>query len=1173
MKLQNLKIKGFKSFADKTNVSFDNQITGIVGPNGCGKSNIVDAIRWVIGENKISALRSENLGGLVFNGSKTRPASAMAEVSLTFDNDKNVLPTDFSTVTVSRKFYKNGDSEYHLNDVACRLKDIHNLFLDTGVSSDSYAIIELGMVDEIIKDKDNARRRMLEQAAGISIYKTRKKEAQSKLKSTEADLARIEDLLYEIEGNVKTLKRQAKKAQKHKEIKNEYKEVSILHAQKSLSNFNDEFQIVHKKILELEENKIRLDKELESEESGIQELKKEVEAEEQRLYAMQQEYNALMQVIAKMEQDKQLNLQKLHFQKDKSEGLDQLIKNTGDQLQQTKEELSKLEKNTLESEKSYLSQKESEEELRSALEKKKEAFAKSKEELDAQKKELSELQNEKFKYEKDFAVLETSISNIRASIALEKEEKSKRENQKNELQSELKKYEAELSEYKTQHKKLLDEQENLKAEILKNQEQLEKIRTELRDENRKLDAKQNEYGLLKSLVENLEGYPDSIKFLSKNDQWNSNPMLLSDILLPREEYRSAIEAVLNPYLNYFIAENFYQAKEAIKLLQTQKKGKANFFILDKIQEVHKMPALEGMRSAMELVEYDDKYEPLVKMLLGNVYISQEADIYSMDLQKDYTVVSADGSVQLHQLSITGGAQGALDTSKLGRAKNLEKLQADIASLSSKTASIEKIFGQTEENIKNTQQGLNNSKLDELQKQIQTKEQQIFAANTKLENLNKANQQSQSKTESLANQLEEKEAKVKEISQANNEKQSSMLELHEKLAKLDTSFIETEKAYREASDQWNVFSVELESKKSQWQNSKDSLELRKTQIANLETQLKNSQSELEETQQNIAEAQEGESKFASSIQEQVLLKNEKQDTVNRLDQDYHNRKKVLQEKDSKINAVRKKKEENLSTLADNKERLNAMKLEVSTLNERMKLEFDVALDSILNQGVIVEEKESVLEEKVQKLKSKLQSMGEINPTAIEAYEEIKKRQDFIVEQRSDLLSAKDNLLQTIQEVEDTANQKFLDTFQKVRENFIEVFQALFTEDDTADMKMTDPDNPSETGVEIYARPKGKKPSVITQLSGGEKTLTATALLFAIYLIKPAPFCILDEVDAPLDDANVEKFTNMIRKFSDNSQFIIVTHNKQTMAAVDAIYGVTMQEPGVSKLVPVDFRSLN
>jgi len=383
----------------------------------------------------------------------------------------------------------------------------------------------------------------------------------------------------------------------------------------------------------------------------------------------------------------------------------------------------------------------------------------------------------------------------------------------------------------------------------------------------------------------------------------------------------------------------------------------------------------------------------------------------------------------------------------------------------------------------------------------------------------------------------------------------------------------ERDYQTASAQYNESNLQLTRQQSKLTALQQELTFKQKQLNDLHTQIEDNTKQLGDAAINILEGEQALAACETVLLTLLRTKEEEEKKLNEADQAFYALRNELNGKEAALKQKVKSKELLDNALNEVKDRLNELKLQLAGMKERLQVEFKIDLDTILKEARETETPLAELQSTSDRLRKRIENMGEINPTAIEAYTEMKKRYDFILEQKNDLVSAKDSLLQTIQEVESTANQLFLDTFNKVRDNFQKVFKALFTEEDTADMILVNPENLAETGIEIIAKPKGKRPSSITQLSGGEKTLTATALLFAIYLIKPAPFCILDEVDAPLDDANVGKFTQMIKKFSDNSQFIIVTHNKQTMGAVDVIYGVTMQEPGVSKLVPVDFRSLN
>ncbi|HXL55429.1 MAG TPA: AAA family ATPase, partial [Chitinophagaceae bacterium] len=475
MRLKSLEIKGFKSFADKTVVNFDEGITGIIGPNGCGKSNIVDSIRWVIGEQKISALRSENLEALVFNGSKTRSASGLAEVSLTFENTRNLLPTEFSTITITRRFYKNGESEYRLNDVQCRLKDIHNLFLDTGVSTDSYAIIELGMVDDIIKDKENSRRRMLEQAAGISIYKTRKKEAKNKLDATEQDLNRIEDLLFEINNQLKIIENQAKKAEKYYEIKKEYKEVSVELAKAALEGFN----ITYKELNEQQETetnkKIQLEAEIATDEAAMEQEKVGFIEKEKALQSLQHEFNMLVQDVRSKENEKNLATQKLHYLKEKETGLKNFLSKAEGQLSGITESIQFSEKQITEEESKLEEMQQSLDAVKTETEEKRRFFEEKRTGVDSLRSSYQKIQWLHFESEKKVAVADTSIQNLQRTQIQLIDEKQNREGQIHQLDDELKEKEVLLESKRTDLQQLQEHHEKTKEQILETQQQLEAL--------------------------------------------------------------------------------------------------------------------------------------------------------------------------------------------------------------------------------------------------------------------------------------------------------------------------------------------------------------------------------------------------------------------------------------------------------------------------------------------------------------------------------------------------------------------------------------------------------------------------------------------------------------------------------------------------------------------------
>lgn len=1173
MRLKSLEIKGFKSFADKTVVNFDDNITGIVGPNGCGKSNIVDSIRWVIGEQKISQLRSENLDSLVFNGSKTRSASGLAEVSLTFENTRNLLPTEFTTVTVTRKFYKSGESEYRLNDVQCRLKDIQNLFMDTGISTDSYAIIALDMVDDLIKDKDNSRRKMLEQAAGISIYKTRKKEAKQKLEATESDLARIEDLLFEINNQLKALESQAKKAEKYHEIKKDYREISIELAKASLEGFNLSYKELNEQSDTETDKKHRLEAAIGTREAELEQEKLAFIEKERQLQSMQHQFNEMLQTVRSKENDKNLSAQRLEHLHEKEGSLGEFLLKAEGQLKGIEESIGFTSLQVTDEEKSLEMLSEQLAQLNNEVSAKREILDEKRRMLDSLRGEYQQIQRSQFDAEKKVAVADTSVQNLQRVIHQIEEERVQREDQRVHLDEERQLKEKELGIKKVDLEQLQQHQENTKEQILQTQAVLDGLRNNLADENRKLDAKKNEHDLLKSMIDSMEGYPDSVKFLHNNSNWNHSAPILSDVLYVNEEFRTALENVLEPYLSYYVVNNLQEGLQAVHLLDENKKGKANFFLLDKVNDGASGIAahqLEGAIPALSVVEVEEKYRKLAEHLLGNVFIADSED--ALQNSNGFVVIEKHGKYVKGKYSLTGGSVGLIEGKKIGRAKNLEKLQDEIMAQDQVVESLRATIQARHNEVIAFNEDLRESAIRETEREIQQLTNAVFALHNKLENLHGMQVSSEHRLEELNSQMQQTHTSVAGVRNELAEFNEMLLANSAKLAEADEAFKVTEAEYNEASRQYNEFNLNVTKQQSKITGLKQELDFKNNQLQDLGQQIESNTSHLADTRLNIEQSAGMLKEIEDALLELLRRKEEEERSLNEADQAYYNLRNQLSEKESEIRHQVKEKEQVEYLLAAIKDKLNELKLQLAGMKERLNVEFRINLEDILGESRSGEVPVEELQEKADRMKKRLENLGEVNPTAIEAFTEMKKRYDFIVEQKTDLVNAKDSLLKTIEEVEATANQKFLDTFHLVRENFQKVFKTLFTEDDQADLVLENPENLADSGIDVVAKPKGKRPSSLTQLSGGERTLTATALLFAIYLIKPAPFCILDEVDAPLDDANVSKFTNMIRQFSDNSQFIIVTHNKMTMSTVDVIYGVTMQEPGVSKLVPVDFRNL-
>ena len=1171
MRLKSLEIKGFKSFADKTVLNFDEGITGVIGPNGCGKSNIIDSIRWVIGEHKISNLRSENLESLVFNGSKTRNASGLAEVSLTFENTKNLLPTEFNTVTITRKYYKSGESEYRLNDVACRLKDIHNLFLDTGISTDSYAIIELGMVDDIIKDKENSRRKMLEQAAGITIYKTRKKEAKLKLDATEQDLARIEDLLFEINNQLKSLENQAKKAEKYFEIKKEYKEVSIELAKAALEGFNITYRDLNEQQQQEVDRRIELETAIAAEDAALEKEKLAFIEKEKALQQMQHAFNEMLDNVRTKENEKNLSSQKLQHLKETKSGLDEFLKKASGQLKGLEESIA-FTGNQVQEEELKIGEMEAKlHEFQNIVEQKRAIFDEKRSAIDSLRKENQAIQYNRFDAEKKVAVADTGIQNIQSTLARLKEEQTQRSTQLQTLNSEHQTKEKELSERKQELELMQQQHDRAKEQILQTQNIMEGLRATLAEETRKLDARTNEHDLLKSLVDSMEGYPESVKFLHNNNGWNKDAPLLSDIIYVKEQYRAAVENVLEQYLNYYIVNDLTEGLQAVHLLDDNKKGKANFFLLDKFTGTEETHQPAGTIPALSVAEFDPKYAKLAQHLLGNVFIAENEE--ALQDSNGAVILEKTGKYVKGKYSLSGGSVGLFEGKKIGRAKNLEKLHEEISAQQKIVAALKADIQQRQNELLGYNSELRDNEINTGRQNISNLSNHIFSLQNKAENLNQQEASGVKRSAELEQQLQQNHAAIADTRAELEKFNVALAKLAGELQTTEEEYTIREQEYNAAGAAFNEGNLNLTKQQAKVTALKTELNFKSNQLSELQVQIESSGVQLKDSEEAIGNTAQALKELEEMMVSLLHGKEDEERKLNEADTAYHNLRNILTEKESELRHKQKSKESIDSLLNEIKDKLTDLKLQLSGMKERLSVEFKVDLDAIIDEPRTGDAPVEELKERNERMRKRLENIGEVNPTAIEAYTEMKKRYEFILEQKNDLVTAKDSLMQTIQEVEATANQQFLDTFNRTRENFQKVFKALFTEEDTADMILVDPENLAETGIDIVAKPKGKRPSSIGQLSGGEKTLTATALLFAIYLIKPAPFCILDEVDAPLDDANISKFTNMIRQFSENSQFIIVTHNKQTMSAVDVIYGVTMQEAGVSKLVPVDFRNLN
>jgi chromosome segregation protein len=1177
MQLSKLEIKGFKSFADKVIINFDEGITGIVGPNGCGKSNVVDSIRWVLGEQKTSALRSEKMENIIFNGTNTRSAQQLAEVSLTINNTKNLLPTEYTQVTITRRLYRSGESEYLLNGVACRLKDITNLFLDTGVASNSYSIIELGMVDDLLNDRDNSRRMLFEEAAGISKFKKRKKETLKKLEDTDADLERVEDLLFEIEKNMKSLEKQARQTELYYKTKEEYKSKSIDLAKAVVKKQRQNFDQVNLQIETERTRKTELSARTAEKQADIEKQKSELIVKEKTLSVRQKEINDHVARIRQYEGEKQIKNERQRFLNDRASNLRDQIDQDRKSSERARFSIESLD---VEKQSANLLLEDIQakvELLRKEYEEQKQITSTVQEELSQLREVYRSKQTASFDVVKALEIREIQVSSLKQELERNTSDTSEQSASLAEFENKLVELSEEIRVKTAELDKVRQEEEETLARIASLEKTIDLIRDELTETGRKLDARQNEFQLTKSLVENLEGFPEAIRFLKKKVGWTRNAPLLSDILTCPEEYRVAIENYLEPYLNYYIVDNESEAFEAINILSDASKGKANFFILAAFEKFHSSPIeiYSNAFPATQIIEFDPKYGKLMSFILDRVYIL-DGDISGVSAGDQNTFLSRSGKYTRRRFSLSGGSVGLFEGKKIGRAKNLEKLDKEIRDLNRKVDEIRTSLLDRQRELEGLRINTLKVRIEEAQRTLQQVSEEYISVKTKKEQFAHMISSAGLRREDMVDKID---VMLKELDVLRPESQ----QLQHDLSEMDKSLNLKVADFGAQND--------LLSQKSAAYNEQNIfLHQQENRVKSIEQEIKFKQESLDSSMQriqvNTEELHKNEEEIRAILQqsetndtELIALyaqKDSMEQSLNDAEREYYAGRGLIYEIEKELRSIQQQRESADTLLMHLQQQLNDSKLELNSVKDRLSVEFNLDLDHLISEQDSGEPQaefdEEQLRQQVQKMRDRLDNMGPINPMAMEAYNEIKERNDFIVTQREDLLKAKESLFSTISEIEEVASKTFMDAFEQIKSHFIRVFQSLFNEGDACDLKLLDPTKPLESEIDIIAKPKGKRPLTINQLSGGEKTLTATALLFSMYLLKPAPFCIFDEVDAPLDDANIDKFNNIIRTFSKDSQFVIVTHNKRTMTSTDVIYGITMVEKGVSRVVPVDLREL-
>ncbi len=1189
MYLSKLEIFGFKSFAQKTSINFNEGITSIVGPNGCGKTNIVDAIRWCLGEQKSGTLRSDKMENVIFNGTSTKKPMGMAEVSLIIHNTKGILPTEYTDVTITRRIFRSGESEYLLNKNLCRLKDITNLFMDTGIGANAYSVIELKMVETILSDKADERRVMFEEAAGVNKYKLRRRLALRKLDDVKADLTRVNDIVTEVEKKVNSLERQAKKAEKHNKISTRLRELELDLADREFALFYLQRDAQRLSKNELFEKRLNLDSDTNKQEDELSSIKQKLGEIESILKEKRSAVQLQTEKIYHLQNQISVADERKKAVKSNIENYSLELKELDDQLQNTQQ---LIQENLLaiDDYSSRISLKENErdiiisdvERFRGELDEKRQSL-----------KSQSELLLEKIK---EIANKENELSSIDKLIE-GKRSYSEKQNQKIQtLTGNIAKtvgYIADLEQEKSEAVQKFQE-----AEAVYNQKQIEKDELEKQlntlkgkelEERSVLNGIKDRINFIQTLIENLEGVSKGAKALLEDNNWNiGDKSLLAHIGNTSENYRIAVEASLKNCLNTILIESIDDLKKGIEYLKNNEIGKAAFYVTLQNQNTNrgflgwftglfvrnKFKAIEKERGFVawtkNLIQTEDKWKIFFDRYLNKTAIvdSLETAVVLSNKYRDYNFVTGEGDYVDQYGIIEGGSIPKLDDSVFGRKQLLKNLHNDFSNredglveLKSKIEETESLLSSIDLKVLSEQGRMLQNDIANIEKQIAQFEFERNKANDEIE---KAREEIKDTVLEL-NQIDnERSNLVMVLGVYNDEKQKS----DEEFAKLEIDFRFSEENFSGAISNQNLLNLELErlgGEKKNIENSNsragESIELIKKSQLKRQNDLANLNNELISLESSITEKIPGLKELESN--KEALLKEEEE-----IESQYRSIRDEINKFESTLANLRKQRERLTDEIHSLDMKINELDINLSNLKNNILENYSIHLEKKefenLNEFNFAERTDEV-----HTLKQQIKNLGPINVLAYSEYEEERERFEFLKKQRDDLLESERDIVKTIEEINVTAQALFMETFEKIRENFIKIFRNLFNPGDEADLRLADTADPLEAKIEIIAKPKGKRPTSIELLSGGEKTLTAIALLFAIYLVKPSPFCILDEIDAPLDDANIDRFTRILDDFSKNTQFIVVTHNKRTMEAASTLYGVTMQEEGISRLVGVRF----
>ncbi len=1181
MYLKRLEMQGFKSFADKTVLEFMPGITSVIGPNGSGKSNIVDCIKWILGEQSIKTLRGGKSSDVIFAGTQARKSLGFAEGSLIFDNTDGSLPIEYGEVTVTRKIYRTGETGYFINKVPCRLKDILERFMDTGIGKDGYSIIGQGKIDEILSNKSEDRRNVFEEAVGIVKYKTRKEEAEKKLEHTKLNLLRINDILTELENNMEPLKEQADKARKYIDLKQELKNIevglfvyNIDKYKKDLEELLENMDIM-KSTCNLEEGKLEKINNLKEElKSSIDEITEKIEAmqnigfESQR---KQEQLNSDINVFKANIENNQKNV----------EGLKEEIKELEEKVKKSEEDIvTKLDKkNSLQENKAKFEKEleEKQQELNKIII----TFSEKELKIEEAKRTVDKNVDKKYELEADINAQNANIVNIeKRQKQIENEmsasisEKDNARFEKEDLKKVCYEIEKEKNEIESKLTKLRENENKTKQEINNHNIKMNNI-------SQQLHFKESRCKFLVETEKEKEGYVKSVKALLKDCQ-NVKELgkgmngALAELIEVPEKYQTAIEMTLGASLQNIITENEEDAKKLIEYLRKNNLGRATFLPLTSVKgkKLEKINGNKGVVGiASDLIKYNKKYEQVILNLLGRTVVvetMQNAIELAKQNRYSFRIVTLEGDFINPSGGITGGSVAKKTVNILGRNREIEKLNKEIQELKQNLEILnkenDKILEGSNEVFKQKEELEKNLQTIEIKYNVEMQKQKSIDENIlKIENrINKLKDEKKT--------IEEQKQQVLGQIKINSENVQALENSNKELQEEINLFAESNKETQKKVDDLNFDITNLKISVSSFDESENSIE----EIANIIKQ------EIENTKKNIAnknnkicelnkENEELNKKIEQSIKQIEGIKEEVKNSGANIEKLRNDRIST----NEKLTQKEKEQAEEFKIIEDLKGQIIKLELNKNKIDEELneqinKLWEEYELTPNNTQGFAKPENIQLTQRRVNNLHTDIKELGSVNVSSIDEYKNMRTRYDFMSEQRYDLENTMTKLQKMITDITITMKEQFKEKFKIINKNFGEVFVELFG-GGKAEISLEDEDNVLECGINIIVQPPGKKLQNMLLLSGGERAFTAIALLFAILKMTPAPFCVLDEIEAALDDVNVYRYAEFLKKFSKETQFLIITHRKGTMEVADTVYGVTMEENGISKLLSMKLKN--